>query len=101
MLADLPKRPPQTQFGRWRWNRRVNTLQFVERPGRGLLYEIDLDLIRTSAQCLDWIFQASNKSWLTNEDRGNLLLAMQEAVKPQATLCSWGIERGKPTKGKR
>jgi hypothetical protein len=87
-------RPEKTQCGNWRFNRRTNTLDY-HAHGRGVLYEIDLDKMGTSAACLDWIFQVAFKIWMSAQDRSDLLEAIRDRVRPQATLCSWGIERGK------
>jgi hypothetical protein len=84
-----------TRWGRWRLRKKTNVLLLY--VDRRVQYLVDLDQMKTSAQCLDWIFQASNKVWMTTEDRGNLIEAIQELIDPQATLCSWGIERGAST----
>ena len=90
-IEDIPVKR-NTSWGRWRLKARTNELALT--IGGIPRYWIDLDSMQTSAQCLDWIFQASQKAWMTNEDRGNLLLAISELIRPQSTLCSWGIERG-------
>jgi hypothetical protein len=56
-------------------------------------YEVDLETINDSAGMLDWIFQVHNKGWTTHEDMHNFLSALQFLFHPQATLCSFGVNR--------
>ncbi len=93
-LAKMPKRESRTEWGRWHFDPRLNVLQF-RRSGSWFLYEIDLDRMTTSAQCLDWIFQVAFKTWMTAQDRSDLLEAIRDRVNPQANLCPWGIARGR------
>ena len=58
------------------------------------LYDVDLEQCETSAQVLDWIFQIHRKAWSTPGLIHALLCAIQQEIKPQANLCSFGIERG-------
>jgi len=53
-------------------------------------YEIDLETCTNSARVLDWIFQVTAKRWCTAPDAHCLLLAVEELLSPQATLCSCG-----------
>ena len=92
-LSDVPSRKQKTRWGRWHLNRALNTLDFHD-DLRGKAYEIDLDTMTTSASCLDWIFQVAFKTWMTAQDRSDLLEAIRDTVHPQANLCSFGIERG-------
>ena len=98
-IFDIPDPPPKKRWGRWVWVKSNNTLE-MRRSLRGLgsgrghtLYYIDLDQMNTSAQCLDWIFQAGFKAWMTPQDRSDLLEAIRERVNPQANLCSGGISK--------
>lgn len=83
-LRDIERRKIPTQWGKWHLNQTHNALEF---HNPHVVYYIDLDRMKTAAACLDWIFQVSQKSWMTNEDRGNMLLAIQDTVCPQAYLC--------------
>src|SRR5262249_59587615 len=47
---------PKTRWGRWNLVRDIGVLQFREEPGRGTLYEIDLDHFHTRAAVLDRLF---------------------------------------------
>jgi hypothetical protein len=86
-----PRKPKHgDHWGQWRLNRKNNTL---EHTGGGGGYWIDLDGMKTSAQCLDWIFQVYKKRWHTRDDAHALLDAIQDLINPQATLCSFGVER--------
>lgn len=101
ILGAVRPRESKTRWGRWWLNRSVNALEFhigdnwrgVPEPGR-MIYDIDLDKMKTSAQCLDWIFQVAFKTWMTAQDRSDLLEAIRDTVHPQANLCSFGVERG-------
>jgi len=53
-------------------------------------YEIDLEIIRDSAEMLDWIFQVQQKAWATERDMADLLSAFDDIFEPQASLCSAG-----------
>jgi hypothetical protein len=75
-------------WGRFTFDREVFVL-------RHTLYgrEIDLEDCTSSARAMDWIFQISNKTWMSTEDRGQLLEALQDLLRPQANLCSFGRDR--------
>lgn len=60
-------------------------------------YEIDLDECTTSAQVLDWICQAAKKEWVTATVLGQLVIAINDLLDPQTTLCPWGVESGDGT----
>jgi hypothetical protein len=68
-------------WGRWRFNPSTNQLEFHELPGR-VIYEIDLGKIRSRARCLDVIYQAAFKAWMTAQDRSDLLEAIRDLVRP-------------------
>jgi hypothetical protein len=93
-LRDVPEPKKRTRWGRWRFIERNNTLEYRREDG-SCPYYIDLDEMRTSAQCLDWIFQLHSKAWMSDRDRTDLLQAIKERIDPQANLCSFGVERGK------
>jgi hypothetical protein len=78
----LARRPAgERSWGRWRLNPSTNELEFHELPGR-IIDEIDLDKMRTPAECLDAIYQAAFKSWMTVQDRSDLLEAIRNLVRP-------------------
>jgi hypothetical protein len=72
------------------WTVRLDNLT-IEHSGEG--YWIDLERCRTSSQVLDWIMQVANKSWADDGTVASLVRAIEYALRPQATLCSLGIER--------
>ena len=87
-LADVPpKRYPKsgTKWGPWEYVARNCTLWNADND-----YEIDLERIHTSAQCLDWICQIGWKVWATPEITGHLVHAFNDLIHPQETLCSLG-----------
>jgi hypothetical protein len=61
-------------------------------------YEVDLERCTTSAEVLDWIAQVSGKGWFDAADPdaqvvGHLVMALDALLCPQATLCSFGMDR--------
>ncbi len=56
-------------------------------------YEIDLEDCGSSAQMLDWIFQICSKAWATPQDLGDLVQALNDLLRPQATICSFGTDK--------
>lgn len=56
-------------------------------------YYIDLERCKNSAQLLDWIFQIEGKTWMTVEDKGHLIEALQDLLYPQQNLCSFGTDK--------
>lgn len=97
-LDQIPFPRPRRQWGKWFFVKKTNILEYRERTKDGshyARYYIDLDRMRTSAECLDWIFQVHGKTWMSDRDRTDLLNAIRERIHPQANLCSFGIERGK------
>jgi hypothetical protein len=59
-------------------------------------YSVDLGSCGTSAQVLDWIFQVWEKTWVKKNPEiiVGLIELIGKTLKPQATLCSNGIELG-------
>ena len=76
------------RWGNWRLNAANLTLEHVNGG-----YYVDLEKMNTSAQMLDWIFQVRGKVWASDQDMGNLLTALDEIFRPQATLCSGGLDQ--------
>jgi hypothetical protein len=79
--------------GGWRFIKDARVLELHDAEGRWR-YEVDLDRCRTAAEMMDWIFQIEGKSWATDPIVRGLIRALNELLKPQATLCSGGVERG-------
>ena len=57
-------------------------------------YEVALDECTTSAKTLDWIMQVAGKTWVSEHDLGHLVRAINSLLRPQATLCSMGVDGG-------
>lgn len=85
-------RAPTVRQGPWRLCRRRLELECHVRGRR--LYGVPLDRCRTSAEVADWIFQISSKTWATDAVLAGLVRALRTLLDPQATLCSFGEERG-------
>ena len=75
----------KTQWGIWRLEKYNWTLVHT---GEGKGYEIDLEKMNTTGQMLDWIFQMSKKAWVTRQDIGDLVKALDDIFDPQRNLCS-------------
>jgi len=76
----------------WRYDKELNTLNQVE-DGVETGYEIDLDECQTCAGLLDWIFQITGKVWVTPGALSEMLWAFMIILKPQARMCSGGIDK--------
>ncbi len=57
-------------------------------------YEIDLEDCTTSAHVLDWIMQVASKANVSDRVLAWLVRDLNRMLRPQATLCSGGIEKG-------
>lgn len=67
-----------TNGKRWgHWEYKKNNLTLVFRGSEGQ-YEVDLERCNTSSEILDSILQISQKQWITPEDIGNLVRALDE-----------------------
>jgi len=96
-LRDLPARRVETAWGNWKHNAKNRALEFHSpNHGGAVVYWIDLDRMQTAEACLDWIFQLHKKRWMTDQDRGDLLRAIDYIVDPQAHLCCCGNARRIP-----
>jgi hypothetical protein len=80
--------PAAGPWGPWRFDGRCRVL--VHANG----YEIDLAQSTTSAEVLDWIVQVAGKSWGDDTCLAQLVRAFDDLLQPQATLCSFGLEKG-------
>jgi len=56
-------------------------------------YDIDLEDCCTSAKTLDWTSQLCGKTWMTPEDIGYLVQALDDLLGPQANLCSFDADK--------
>jgi hypothetical protein len=67
-------------WGNWHHNPANQTLEYIS-PNGYLRYYIDLGLCTTCA------------SVLTAADRSDMLVALNEILAPQRTLCRWAITK--------
>jgi hypothetical protein len=86
----IDKARSRTRWGHWIFQRESNELVYREWQ----LYAVDLDRMTSSAAVLDVIMQVTAKTWCTAQDAKDLIEAIRSTVDPQATLCSFGVERG-------
>lgn len=79
----------KAQFGPWKWD--IDGGQLIhEETG----YWVDFERMSSSAELLDWIYQLADKAWVTPEVLYHFIQATNFIVRPQANLCSSGVERG-------
>lgn len=93
--ADLPPNrctAPLT-WGPWRLD--TSTLELVHEEG----YRVDLEDCTDSAETLDWIAQIAGKGWGTPACVGYLVVALDDLLNMQATLCSLGQSLTLPNPG--
>lgn len=84
----LLRQPPRKRWGPWRIDKKNQCIYHY-----ALEYWISLSHLRTSAQVLDFIMQVSHKRWMSSSDTGWFIEAIRDLVNPQATMCSFGVER--------
>jgi hypothetical protein len=77
------------KWGEWELDRA--RLVLMHTAGYG--YEVDLEDCTTSAQVLDWIMQIAGKNWGTRKCVGGLVEALNDLLRPQANLCSFGADK--------
>jgi hypothetical protein len=81
-------------WGNWKLNHETPVLEYANFSLNGAgFYEIDLDRMTSSAEMLDAIFQVAGKRWISNEDIGDLVRALDDLLDPQAHLCSNGKDK--------
>lgn len=72
-------------WGPWRLNASTYVLEL---PGR---YEVDLERCLDSAEVLDYLAQVAGKRWATPPVIAGLVVALDDVLKLQAHLCSFGV----------
>ncbi|UCC40405.1 MAG: hypothetical protein JSV96_02850 [Candidatus Aminicenantes bacterium] len=94
-------------WGNWRFDSEENSLIVSKSlcPGEEEkdLYKVDLERCNSSAAILDWIVQISQKLWITREDIGYLVEALDEIFSLQSNFCGSEFEHsdGRPDYAKR
>ena len=82
------RREEKKKTKRWGdWTLEPNSMTLTHLPSE---YTIELDLARTPAEMLDWIFQIRGKVWMSPEAMADFLGAIDDILAPQERLCSWG-----------
>lgn len=67
------------QWGNWHYDPNFFTLGYQN----GYVYFIDLNDCTNSSEILDWLLHLAGKSWITPEDLGNLIYALDELADHQ------------------
>lgn len=80
-------------WGRWRYNPSNLCLELYDDRDE-VEYQVDLERCTTSAQTLDWICQVAEKTWADDAVIAGLVRGLDDLLHPQATLCSFGSEKG-------
>lgn len=83
------ERQRRTTWGEWHLDPTVYVL-YTE--AGGYRYEVDLERCLTSAEVLDWICQIAGKIW-DEPIVGDLVQAIDDVLRPQANLCSFGASK--------
>ena len=80
-------------WGRWTLDPARAVLFHSEVPS----YEVDLECMATCAAALNWIARLSEKRWVTPEDLGHLVLAMDAILGFQGRYCGDGHDMTRET----
>lgn len=91
-VSDIGEREIPTKWGRWKLD--LERLVLIDSHPSGYGYEIDIEKCTTSAEVLDWLAQMRTKTWVNTEDLGDLIVAFDDILSLQATLCSGGEDCG-------
>jgi hypothetical protein len=79
-----------SRWGVWQLERSSWTLLHTRDDHR---FQVELGNINTTGQMLDSIFEVSQKSWVTREDVGHLVAALDEIFDPRQNFCPGGATR--------
>jgi hypothetical protein len=84
-----PKYEDGHAWGRWRYQFSNLTLNLMKEDK--LIYGVDLERCNDSAQILNWIVQVAEKAFVTPEDIGYLVLALNDlSHRLQSKVCGTG-----------
>ena len=92
----------QATVCRWGdWVLDPETLEIYLDNSRWSYYRVDLETMRTSAEMLDWIFQIHTLGLFEEkpERMFDFICALDDLLKPQANLCSAGMNKTIPEIG--
>lgn len=84
--------PVIDRWGHWKYESATQVLSLVHGFRR---YEVDLDDMTDARSVLDWIVQVSHKVWVTREDVGDLVAAIDHLKRLQQNVCGMGIVAGR------
>lgn len=84
--AEVPYPIDGDRWGKWEFD--AESLVLKDRENGRNEYEVDLESITSSAAMLECIFQVDIKTWLSREDIGNLIEALDNLLDPRVNLCS-------------
>lgn len=80
---------PPSDWGSWH----LDTTAWVLYSDPPHPYEVDLERCLTSAQMLDHIMQVAGKTWADDATIAGLVRALDDVLRPQASLCSFGAAK--------
>ena len=79
----------------WHYDSKASVLRLegTQMSGAFVDYEVDLGACRNSAEILDWIAQVAKKNWITPEIVYGLVVALDDLLDLQASICGGGLDR--------
>jgi hypothetical protein len=78
----------------WKIDPKTVTLFLEDKNESPRDYYIPLEQLKTSAKVLDWIMQITSKVDISDRVIAWLVRDLNRILRPQATLCSGGKEKG-------
>lgn len=73
-------------WGSWTYDAKRLALTYLDRRNKNWSYEVDLEKCEIASEVLDWIAQLKGKTWITAEDIGNLVLALDDLLHLQNNI---------------
>lgn len=91
IMSSLRARRLRNRWGSWVYISSNRTLECRGAHG-GYVYDVDLDLCRTSAEVYGWIVQVSKKTWATDSVLADLVHALNDLLSfSPGAMCSGGM----------
>jgi hypothetical protein len=75
-------------WGNWMFDAKRYYLDYTNEQ-----YDIDLSDLTDSARVLDWIAQVNGKAWMSPEDTGHLVEAINDIFHIQSSFCPGGVDQ--------
>ena len=66
-------------WGIWKYSKKYNMI-WCTIPETKAVYEVDLESAKTESQRCDWLAHLAEKTWVTPEHLGNLVLAFEHTI---------------------